>query len=138
MTRTTNHDDLAESIERLVREYMSTIRVAAQAAVERAIATGISGGVAAGAKPRASAACGTPRRTGMRRASGEIGALSERLYEALFRTPGETMTVLAPMVGATARELHRPMTLLKRAGRIRSVGTRHATRYFPMVQRPSA
>jgi ribosomal protein L36 len=48
--------------------------------------------------------------------------------------PGETMTVLGPQVGASARELHRPMQLLKRAGRVRSVGTRHSTRYFPMAR----
>jgi len=44
------------------------------------------------------------------------------------------------MVGSTARELNRPVFLLKGAGRIRSVGTKHATRYFPMAreaQRPS-
>jgi hypothetical protein len=46
-------------------------------------------------------------------------------------------------VGATAQELNQPMLRLKRAGRIRSVGTRHATRYFPMAsanaaQRPLA
>ena len=61
--------------------------------------------------------------------------LSERFYEALCRSPGEKMSVLAPLVGSTAHELNRPMLLLKRAGRIRSVGTKHATRYFPMAPR---
>jgi excinuclease UvrABC ATPase subunit len=40
MTKTTNHDDLAEGIERLVREYISTIHITAQSAVKRAIAAG--------------------------------------------------------------------------------------------------
>jgi len=137
MTKTTNHGDLAEGIERLVREYVSTIHVTARAAVKRAIAGVVSSDEVAKEKPvRAPAASGP----GARRASGEIGALSERFYEVLCRMPGETMTVLAPAVGATARELHRPTTLLKRAGRVRSVGTRHGTRYFPTVretQRPS-
>jgi hypothetical protein len=48
------------------------------------------------------------------------------------------MALLAPMVGATARELHRPATLLKQSGRIRSVGTRNAARYFPMPSQVSA
>jgi len=39
--------------------------------------------------------------------------------------------VIAPTVGATPRELRRPSLLLRRAGRVRSVGQRHATRYFP-------
>ena len=137
MTKTTNHGDLAEGIERLVREYISTIHITAQAAVKRAVAAGVSAASVAEVKPvRASAAS----RRGARRASDEIGTLSERVYEILCQMPGERMTVLAPAVGATARELHRPMTLLKRAGRVRSVGTRHATRYFPTAretQRPS-
>ena len=60
------------------------------------------------------------------------------IYEALCQSPGEKMAVLAPMIGATARDLNRPMLLLKRSGRIRSVGTKHATRYFPMGPRSSA
>jgi hypothetical protein len=135
-TKTMNHGDLAEGIEHLVREYMSTIRLAAQGAVERAVAASVGGGAAPSAKKRRSAAPSS--RQGARRPSDQIGALSERFYEALCRSPGETMTVLAPIVGATARDLNRPMLVLKRAGRIRSVGTRHATRYFPMAPRSSA
>ena len=138
MTNTTNHGGLAEGIERLVREYIATIHIEAQAAVKRAIAGGVGtdGGVQV-KRVRAT----TASRAGARRTSVEIGTLSERFYEVLCRMPGETMTVLGPTVGVTARELHRPMTLLKRAGRVRSVGTRHATRYFPTVretQRPSS
>ena len=75
-----------------------------------------------------------PSRSGARRPPDEIGALSERFYEVVSRKPGETMAVLAPIVGATARELNRPVILLRRAGRIRSVGIKHATRYFPMAR----
>jgi len=112
-------------------------RAAAQAAVDRAFATP----AAVDAKGRRQSRPVIREGSGVRRAPDEIGALGERLYAAVCRMPGETMTVLAPVVGATARELHRPMTRLKRANRVRSVGTRHATRYFPMAsegQRPSA
>jgi hypothetical protein len=136
-TKTMNHGDLAEGIEHLVRQYISTIRVAAQGAVERAVAASVGGVAAPSAKKRQPSAAPSSRQ-GARRASDEIGALSERFYEALCRSPGEKMTVLAPIVGATARDLNRPMLLLKRAGRIRSVGTKHATRYFPMAPRSSA
>lgn len=132
-TKTMNHGDLADGIERLVRDYISMIRIAAQGAVERAVASS-SGGKStptAGTKPRPESA---PRsRQGGRRPADEIGALGERLYEAVCRTPGETMTVLAPRIGATASELNRPMIVLRRAGRIRSAGTKHQTRYFPAV-----
>lgn len=130
-----NHGDLADGIERLVREYISTIRIAAQGAVERAVAPSNGGRSAptASAKPRPARA--TPSRHGAHRPSEEVGELRERLYEAVCQMPGETMLVLAPKVGATAGELYWPRLVLLREGRIRSVGTRHLTRYFPMVAR---
>lgn len=137
MTKTMNHGDLARGIEHLVRDYISTIRIAAQGAVERAVAASVGGDAAPSTKKRPPSAAPSSRQ-GARRPSDEIGALSERFYETLCQSPGEMMSVLGPMVGATARELNRPMLLLKRAGRIRSVGTKHATRYFPMAQRSSA
>ncbi len=45
------------------------------------------------------------------------------------------MSVLAPAVGVTSRELHRCVRQLKDVGRIRSAGQRSETRYFPMTQR---
>jgi len=136
-TKTMNHGDLAQGIEHLVRDYISTIRIAAQGAIERAVAASVGGVASPSAKKRPPSAAPSSRQ-GARRPSEEIGALSERFYEALCRSPGEKMAVLAPMIGATARDLNRPMLVLKRAGRIRSVGTKHATRYFPMAPRPSA
>jgi len=132
MTSTTNPQDLCNRIEHLVEEYISATRAAAHAALNRAFATGTT----SPARPSRSASPGpsSRSRTGARRAADEIGALSERLYEAVCRTPGEKMEIIAPVVGATARELNRPMLRLKQAGRIRSVGTRHATRYFPMAR----
>jgi hypothetical protein len=133
MTNTANPQDLCNRIEHLVEEYISATRTAAQAALNRAFASGTTATV----RPSRSTSPGptsSRSRTGARRAPGEIGALSERLYEAVCRTPGEKMEVIAPVVGATARELNRPMRRLKQAGRVRSVGTRHATRYFPMAR----
>lgn len=115
---------LGERIERLVQEYISATRVAAQAAMDRAFATNI------GAKVKKQEVAAP---TSHRRPSAELATLGERLYEAVRATPGETMTALAPMVGGSPRDLQRPMTLLKRAGRVRSVGERQATRYFPMA-----
>ncbi len=136
-TNTMNHGDLAQGIEHLVRDYISTIRIAAQGAVQRGVAASVGGGAGPSAKKRSPSAAPSSRQ-GARRPSEAIAALSERFYEALCQSPGETMTVLAPIVGATARDLNRPVALLKRAGRIRSVGTKHSTRYFPMAPRSSA
>ncbi len=62
-----------------------------------------------------------------------MAALAERLYEAVRANPGALMTVLAAQVGAGPRELSRPAWLLKKTGRVRSVGQRQYTRYFPMA-----
>lgn len=43
------------------------------------------------------------------------------------------MSVLAAELGVNARELNRPVGKLKLAGRVRSVGQRQQTRYFPVV-----
>ena len=64
-----------------------------------------------------------------------MAGLAERLYEAVCANPGETMAVLIAKVGGSARTLHRPMWLLKRSERVRSVGERQHTRYFPMVSK---
>jgi len=127
MTNTTTPQELGERIERLVQEYISATRVAAQAAMDRGFALN---GMAATAKKQRRQA--VPR-TNHRRPSTELASLGELLHAAMCQTPGETMAVLAPAVGRSARDLHRPMTLLKRAGRVRSVGTRQATRYYPMM-----
>jgi hypothetical protein len=110
MTNTTNSQDFSKRIEQLVAEHIAATRVAMQAAVDRAFAIALA--PSASQRPTATPPTTGPsrsRRTGPRRAADEIGALGERLYEAVYRTPGET-------------------------GRIRSVGTRQATRYFPMAR----
>lgn len=133
MKHLTNPPDLCEQIEHLVQAYISATRAAAQAAVERGFALPLATQSKAQRAPEVRRHASEQARRGVRRASAEVEALCERLYEAVCKMPGESMTVLAPVVGATARELHRPMARLKDAGRVRSVGTRHTTRYFPMA-----
>ena len=112
---------LQTQIERLVREYLAAQQKAAVAAVERAFAPAAPG--------RARPARSAPRR---RRRTSEVAQLAERLCEAVRASPGDAMTVLAARVGEKPRALSRPMLHLKRAGRVRSAGERHLTRYFPM------
>ena len=118
---TNSHQELQQQIERLVREHLAAQRMAAMAAVEHAFT--------AVATPSRAA---TPRRTVGRRRASEMSEVVERLYEAVRAHPGETIAVIAAEVGETAKALHRPMVQLKRAGRVRSAGQRHLTRYFPM------
>lgn len=121
---TTTIEQLEKHIEQVIRAHITECRRRAEAAVERGFAS---------ARARPAATCGTPRQVSRRRAPDEISALGERLYQAACAHPGSTMATLAPVVGASARELGRPVELLKRSGRLRSAGQRQMTRYFPMT-----
>jgi hypothetical protein len=48
------------------------------------------------------------------------------------------MVALAEKMGAEARVLQRPMARLRSTGRVRSLGQRHLTRYYPAVARSAA
>jgi CRP-like cAMP-binding protein len=117
-------DELANKIENLIRAHLEEVERTAAEAVTRSFA------------PRRKA---TPmqtrsRATAQRRATDELAALAERLLAEVSATPGETMAVLAERLGASVRELNRPMNNLRRAGRLRKVGARNQTRYFPTTK----
>ena len=128
-------DQLVEQIEDLVRAHVEATQTSAAAALARAFGAATSPPGATRKTPdeeaRKQASVG-------RRSAAELSALAERLCEAVHAEPGETMMRLAPKVGATARELARPMAMLRQTGRVRSVGQRHQTRYFPAIAAPSA
>lgn len=124
--------NLGEKIEKLVRElveaHMEETRAAAVAAVTRAMGSSTKPASLKGSSKKQA-----PRKAGRRRPPGEVAALAESLYDQVCAKPGQPMVAFAAELGATARQLHRPMMTLKRAGRVRSVGERHRTRYFPAV-----
>lgn len=128
--RATKGTELESAIERLVHEHMAALRASASAAVERAFS-----------QHRRSSSRATPtkrRASGTRRAPDDVAALAEKLYEAVCANPGAAMPKLASLLDTSARALNRPAVLLRRAGRLRSVGQRQATRYFPMTGKASA
>lgn len=130
MTAKSLEQEIGSAVERLVREHLAECEAAAATAVRDAFAR-----AARPASKRRRALAPAPVRRGSparRRTREEIAQLAERLYEAMCAHPGETMVVIAQAVGATSRELSRPATLLRRAGRVRSVGQRQHTRYFPI------
>jgi len=128
--KTTDIERLEQQIEHLIREHLVECTRRAMQAVER----GFSG--ARRTAPRRVEAA--RRAVGRRRSVEEIDALAERLAAAVCAKPGTTMVVLALEVGASAQDLERPAQRLKKAGRIRTVGERDATRYFPLPLRKSA
>ena len=118
---------IESAVEQLVREHLAACEAAAAVAVRDAF--GRVSKVSSKSSRRKSARAPAPRRS-----REELAALEDRLYEAIRRHPGETMAVIGPAVGATARALNRPATTLRQQGRVRSVGQRQYTRYFPMGQ----
>lgn len=133
MTNTYSNQDLGQRIERLVQEHIAASRQAAQEAVDRSFAPAT--GVPAGARGPRRVKSSEGRK---RRAPAEVAALGEHFYKAVCAKPGEMMSVLATDIGVSARELHRSVTLLRRAGRVRAVGNRSLTRYFPMTNGSTA
>jgi hypothetical protein len=128
--RSTKQTDLENAIERLVSEHVAALRAAAASAVERAFSV-------AGCRGRGTAPA--PRRAaGNRRAPDEVAALAEKLYAAVSANPGAGMPKLASLLGTSPSALNRPAVLLRRSGRLRSVGQRQGTRYFPMTAKTNS
>ena len=68
-----------------------------------------------------------------RRQSEQVAALAEELYAAICRCPGETMATLRGQVSQSAKALALPTAKLLQAGRIKKIGERQFTRYFPVA-----
>ncbi len=122
----TNHNGLSEQIEQVVRQYVASALREAQGVVQR--------GFGNAAVVRATEPYTKRAQSSARRSETEIAALCEALYAAVCAHPGETMAMLAPQLGEAPKQLHRPMSRLRRAERVRTVGERHKTRYFPTTQ----
>lgn len=117
--------NLSQQIEALVHAHLAQIRSETSAAVERAFAS---------VRPATRNPTSTrrDRAPGKRRDPAALAELAERLHAEIMAEPGALMTVYAKRLGATVRELNRPMAALKRARRLRTAGARNNTRYFPL------
>jgi len=131
MTNSSTHNDLSQQIEQLVQAHLVAVRGEAEAAVARAFAS-------AGPTSRAKAKTKRPETGRKRRSREELEVLGERLLEVVVQSPGASMVSLAAQLDLSPRELQRPMKLLKSTRRVRSVGQRHLTRYFPLASKPHA
>lgn len=131
---TTSSNALAQNLEQLVAAFVRSSQELVLAAVAQAMDTRpVAPASAASSTAKSSKRSSSSKRAkpSGRRTPAELAELGERFYEVLCAHPGEAMVMLAAQVGATPRELSRSVTLLKRAGRVRSVGQRGAMRYFP-------
>lgn len=130
---TTSTESLKQKIENAVEQLMREHLVGLEAVASAAVREGFRRATRpTTTRQRDGGGASRRRSPSRRRPREELAQLAERLYAAICAHPGETMTVLAPAVGLPARELGRPATLLRRSGRVRSVGERQYTRYFPM------
>ncbi len=123
--------ELAGAIESLIGSYVDGVREAARQAVERALVRSAAGRPTRSGKKAFS---GPPTSTS-RRTAAELAEACDGLCEVVRAHPGASMVALAEKMGAEARTLQRPMARLRSTGRVRSVGQRHLTRYYPAVVR---
>ena len=122
----TTLEHLTKRIEQVIHEHMTESQLAAAQAVARAFV--------AHDRARRLGPSTRPTMSKGRRAESEIAALTERLYETVCRKPGELMVVLAAELSSSAAELQMPMRRLRNDERVRSIGARHQTRYFPLAK----
>jgi len=128
-----NHEQrLIEQIERAAREYQAAAGQAVMAAVARGLGTMSVGAAKAQAARETVAGKAKASQPVSARNATEIASMTERLHAAVRAQPGETMTTLARDMGDTPRALKVAVARLKREGRIRSIGERQFTRYFPL------
>lgn len=125
---------LEASVEALIRQQVVAYEARLREALGRKLAS------VGGALSRRKAARSTPRpkrctSPAPRRPPEELLALAERFFSAVEATPGETMVTLAAGLGLRAQELERPVLGLKREGRVRTIGERNRTRYYPVTPR---
>ena len=138
MTAPKSQQQLTDAIESLVDAYIGEIRCSAEAALERAFARNATAKKTKRIRTSPAGKAKATTSTGIVRRSGEeLAELGEQLYAQVCAHPGEAMTVFAQEMGMSVCELHRPMSKLKAEGRIRSVGERNMTRYFPSGGRRS-
>jgi hypothetical protein len=126
--------ELAGAIESLIGSYVDGVREAARQAVERALVRSAAGHPTRSGKKAFS---GPPTSTS-RRTAAELAEVCDVLCEVVRAHAGASMATLAEKIGTEAQTLLRPMATLKSTGRVRSVGQRHLTRYYPAVIRSAA
>ena len=124
---------LEASVEALIRQQLAAYEAQLREALARTLSKARPSSPR-GKEVKQKAAPARRASSTQRRSADEIDAFAERLFEAVESTPGETMAVLAPRLGVSAKELERPAARLKKAGQIRTVGERSRMRYYPMAR----
>lgn len=130
--------ELGHAIETLVASYIGSVREAAEGAVARGLAKADEPKAKRRSSPAARASIATSRSMGARRTATELSQVCDALCERIGAQPGASMVELAEQMGTDVRSLQGPMAKLKATGRVRTVGQRHLTRYYPAVVRATS
>jgi len=116
-------------IETIVEQLLATSHAAAIAAIDQAFDRGK---IPSKSKSVPSPKKNKTRTTVAYRTPKEMAEICERLLEMIRDQPGQGVAVLAPQLGMQTADLKTPLARLRQAGKIRSVGQRQFTRYFPV------
>ena len=128
---TSSPQNLAHAIECLVAAYVDEGLRTAQLAIARSLAPGASR--SATTKVPSATKAKKRKPPSARRSAEELAQLEEKLYELVCGSPGASMREFGDVIKVSVRDLNLPMAKLKSSGKVRSVGERTRTRYYPAV-----
>jgi len=129
----TNEEQLEQRIALALSAYFDAGEQIAQKALDRALTRKSGSAMTARSKSQSPASRVDGRRK-RKRSREELDRLCEALCVAVSAHPGESMRFLAEKLGERPSQLTAIVSRLKRANRIRTVGARQFTRYFPSTE----
>lgn len=127
------HVEIEQRINEMVGDVLVLVRRAASDAIHHAL-SGLPAAEGSRGRARKSPVKQPASKSYNRRTTEELAMLRDRLYQQIDEKPGEGMAVYAEALGIAARELGVIARRLKKEGRVRTIGERDGTRYFPMDQ----
>ncbi len=129
---------LEAELEAVVVRHLEAYEASAQEAVARAFrAATVGRSTAAHARRTRRPQSKARRASAPKRSAEKLAALVTQLESLVVAEPGRTMRELSIELGVAATALAVPMRQLKRMGRVRRVGSRQFTRYYPQAMSPS-
>jgi len=134
MPQRTLDQQIQDHIQTFVQELTLLVKRAAVQSVAEALNEGGSvrrgPGRPRGSRPRAAAAPSASRRKGAKRDPRLLAALTDKLFSYVKSHPGQRIEQIAGGMGTATKELALPAKKLIASKKIRTTGTRRATKYF--------
>lgn len=130
------HEEIALVVERIIRASKSSAIAALELSFTQMGQQAIQSPTVQAIQPRQSEvkARKQTKQTKPPRSNEEIAELSERLLKVVQDNPGQPMTILAPQLGLKPIQLKVPAARLKATKKIKTIGERTKTCYFPVLE----